>query len=100
MIAEAVEAFEDDRLVVDVGDRTSLAPFLQVSDREKTFTRRRVSRILTRFQCHETGDHFGGDIFKRRVQLQKNENKLFSNMEIVLNIEQITFNLTRSIFIY
>jgi hypothetical protein len=55
---------------------------------------------LTRFQCHETGDHFGGDIFKRRVQLQKNENKLFSNMEIVLNIEQITFNLTRSIFIY
>ena len=49
MIAEAVEAFEDDRLVVNVGDRTSLAPFLQVSDREKTFTRRRIGRILTRF---------------------------------------------------
>ena len=72
VIAEAVEALEDDGFVVDGRQLgAAFAPFFQISNGEKSFSGRSVRRVLASSKRNETGNHFCGDVLKWRKKLKR-----------------------------
>ncbi len=74
VVAETVEAFENDRVVVQrrqVDVVATSAPFFEVSDGKEAFPGCDVEYRLARFQSDEACDHLRRDRLEGRVKLNK-----------------------------